>query len=635
MACTSLTTACAFLANLASFICPVRLFGIFMALLVITNYFLVLTFFPCILVLHYRCCRVSFPAPLFGPLFSFFSWTKLTGAAVQFKINEVEFSPLVECASSDSVVDSTLEGANLGEQEVREEEKVRARKTEEWKNVDLIPLSAEEEEAEGVGSSILGSRTLHGLLKWFRDHPADSAPGHSPGMGGARVHALLGCEVPALLAHWRWTISLLALLLSTFMAAAATQFAEPVERMSMWPTSHPLYLYFEVEQQFAFGRQMDAVGISFIFGLDVEKVGLGGGGWDPAAEYSPAVPLAPGFQLSTPQEQEWVLGVCRQLCSPTAELKKHMSRVSSPCFLQVMDQEFLAPRNLSLPLPADQFQPLFLEFSSMKGHQSGSRFLANTSILADMSFGVQSAVVWHEEPHLLLQEWEFWDQWLSTQLVSAPPSLQSGFVTSSYFRYAETYRILKNSAFRSLGLSMLATWSVLLLSTRSFRLAAAATTCIACVAVDFIGFMVLSGWSLGIVESICMTVVVGLSVDYIVHIAHAYVRSKSDTNEKRIGEALQRMGVSVACGALTSIGGSCFLLGCVIVFFNKFGTFIVVTLSDAFVRAVIVFPAMCAIVGRDDGEFDDFTWFLRKIGFSEAFSTIKCRIWNARSKTDN
>jgi hypothetical protein len=41
MAATSITTAVAFLANLASFICPVRIFGLWMALLLLGNYLLV------------------------------------------------------------------------------------------------------------------------------------------------------------------------------------------------------------------------------------------------------------------------------------------------------------------------------------------------------------------------------------------------------------------------------------------------------------------------------------------------------------------------------------------------------------------------------------------------------------------
>ena len=39
--------------------------------------------------------------------------------------------------------------------------------------------------------------------------------------------------------------------------------------------------------------------------------------------------------------------------------------------------------------------------------------------------------------------------------------------------------------------------------------------------------MDLLGWELGTVESICLTIVAGFSVDYVVHLAHAYTHSKS------------------------------------------------------------------------------------------------------------
>lgn len=48
----------AFLANVVSAVCPVRLFGAFMALLVVANYCLVVTWFPCILIIHHRCARL-------------------------------------------------------------------------------------------------------------------------------------------------------------------------------------------------------------------------------------------------------------------------------------------------------------------------------------------------------------------------------------------------------------------------------------------------------------------------------------------------------------------------------------------------------------------------------------------------
>lgn len=59
---TSFTTAAAFLANVFSALVPIRMFGIFMATIVLFNFLLVITWFPAILILWHRACDKSPPA---------------------------------------------------------------------------------------------------------------------------------------------------------------------------------------------------------------------------------------------------------------------------------------------------------------------------------------------------------------------------------------------------------------------------------------------------------------------------------------------------------------------------------------------------------------------------------------------
>ena len=54
---TSVTTAAAFLVNTVSPIPPIRLFGIFMALLICVDYVLVITWYPLIQLIHFKICR--------------------------------------------------------------------------------------------------------------------------------------------------------------------------------------------------------------------------------------------------------------------------------------------------------------------------------------------------------------------------------------------------------------------------------------------------------------------------------------------------------------------------------------------------------------------------------------------------
>ena len=45
-----------------------------------------------------------------------------------------------------------------------------------------------------------------------------------------------------------------------------------------------------------------------------------------------------------------------------------------------------------------------------------------------------------------------------------------------------------------------------------------------------VGVMYMAGWELGNIESICLTILAGFCVDYIVHFAHSYVECPDDSS---------------------------------------------------------------------------------------------------------
>eukprot|EP00948_MAST-09A_sp_MAST-9A-sp1_P000759 g759.t1 len=87
--------------------------------------------------------------------------------------------------------------------------------------------------------------------------------------------------------------------------------------------------------------------------------------------------------------------------------------------------------------------------------------------------------------------------------------------------------------------------------------------------VDFIfkrditpGFCYALGWSLGIAESIAGTIVVGLSVDYVVHLGHLYIDSgkllREPTSKTRCRITIEDLACTIAAGALTTLGAGLF-----------------------------------------------------------------------------
>ena len=53
------------------------------------------------------------------------------------------------------------------------------------------------------------------------------------------------------------------------------------------------------------------------------------------------------------------------------------------------------------------------------------------------------------------------------------------------------------------------------------------------------------GWYLGVMESINCAIIVGFSVDYVIHLAHTYAKCKDESRVKKMNFSLTHMGISV------------------------------------------------------------------------------------------
>merc|ERR1712097_147895 len=107
------------------------------------------------------------------------------------------------------------------------------------------------------------------------------------------------------------------------------------------------------------------------------------------------------------------------------------------------------------------------------------------------------------------------------------------------------------------------------------------------------------GWELGTIESICLTILAGFSVDYVVHLAHAYVHAEKKERPDKVRSALDEIGVSVLGGMLTSASAAIALMMCQLQFFHKFGVFLMLTVSISWFWANVGFMASMALLGPD------------------------------------
>ena len=92
------------------------------------------------------------------------------------------------------------------------------------------------------------------------------------------------------------------------------------------------------------------------------------------------------------------------------------------------------------------------------------------------------------------------------------------------------------------------------------------------------------------VESICFAILIGISVDFVIHFSHAYTSLPGTVSkEKRTKHALIYMGPSILAAAVTTLAGASIMLACYIVFFTKFAMVLFFTIAQSVIGSFVAF----------------------------------------------
>lgn len=94
-----------------------------------------------------------------------------------------------------------------------------------------------------------------------------------------------------------------------------------------------------------------------------------------------------------------------------------------------------------------------------------------------------------------------------------------------------------------------------------------------------------------------MCMVVGLTVDYVVHLAEGYTLSLHKDRFSRVRDMLDEMAVSVFFGACTTLGASMFMFIAQLSFFLQFGIFMFSTIGFSLFFAMGMFVTLMGLFG--------------------------------------
>ena len=216
-------------------------------------------------------------------------------------------------------------------------------------------------------------------------------------------------------------------------------------------------------------------------------------------------------------------------------------------------------------------------------------------VVARFHTTVAQGVVASWEYHKVHPNMLEWEGFVTERLALAPPTCRTAWAASMAYLAAETQASLQAACWRAGLLSLVIAFGVLMASTRNLTVALLATGAIATILFWTVGIVVAMGWQLGIMESMDIAILIGISCDFVVHFSHSYCECPQDGQQERMTHALHTMGISVVAAAATTFLASAVLSLCTLTFFDKFGSFLCVTMAALVFLSIVFFQAALAM----------------------------------------
>ncbi|XP_018599323.1 protein dispatched homolog 1 isoform X2 [Scleropages formosus] len=320
------------------------------------------------------------------------------------------------------------------------------------------------------------------------------------------------------------------------------------------------------------------------------------------------------FNVASPTSQMWILNFCQKLRNQSFIQQSDKQDFTS-CFMETFkqwmenqdcDEASVYPccSQSAFPYKQDVFE-LCIKRAIMELDRStiyhldsktpGPRFDINDTIRA-VVLEFQSTYLFtlaYEKMHQFYREV---DAWITEELKSAPAGLSYGWFVSN-LEFYDLQDSLSDGTLIAMALSVVVAFSVMLLTTWNIVISLYAIISIAGTIFVTVGSLVLLGWELNVLESVTISVAVGLSVDFAVHYGVAYRLSPEPDREGKVVFSLSRMGSAIAMAALTTFVAGAMMMPSTVLAYTQLGTFMMLIMCISWAFATFFFQCLCRCLG--------------------------------------
>jgi hypothetical protein len=171
------------------------------------------------------------------------------------------------------------------------------------------------------------------------------------------------------------------------------------------------------------------------------------------------------------------------------------------------------------------------------------------------------------DPQLLAQYKREWDAWLG----SLNGFARTGVASCPKWTLLATEDAFFRSVSRALGWTAAVAILAVLIVSRSAAVAYAALYSLLGMVVAVLGLMRLAAMPLGVIEALSLSLIIGVAVGYIVHIAHAYMHALLPERGDKSRAVLLARAPTTAAAAATTLVALAPLLFARLIFLREFG----------------------------------------------------------------
>ncbi|KAI3363616.1 hypothetical protein L3Q82_001246 [Scortum barcoo] len=320
------------------------------------------------------------------------------------------------------------------------------------------------------------------------------------------------------------------------------------------------------------------------------------------------------FNIASPASQLWILNFCQKLRNQSFVFQSEEQDFTS-CFIETFKQwmenqdceeasVYPCCSQSTFPYKQDVFE-LCIKRAIMELDRStnyhldsktpGPRFDINDTIRA-IVLEFQSTYLFTLAYEKMYQFYREVDSWITEELRYAPAGLSHGWFISN-LEFYDLQDSLSDGTLVAMALSVAVAFSVMLLTTWNIIISLYAILSIAGTIFVTVGSLVLLGWELNVLESVTISVAVGLSVDFAVHYGVAYRLAPEPDREGKVIFSLSRMGSAIAMAALTTFVAGAMMMPSTVLAYTQLGTFMMLIMCISWAFATFFFQCMCRCLG--------------------------------------